>query len=45
MLTCKEVLDSISDYLDADMKADLVAEMRKHIGFSPTAVPNSTPSP
>ena len=32
MLTCKEVLDSLSDYLDADMKEDIVAEMKKHIG-------------
>jgi predicted anti-sigma-YlaC factor YlaD len=32
MLTCKEVLDSLSDYLDADMKEDLIGEMRRHIG-------------
>lgn len=32
MLTCKEVLDSLSDYLDADMKEDIVNEMKKHIG-------------
>ena len=32
MLTCKEVLDSLSDYLDADMKEDLINEMRRHIG-------------
>lgn len=32
MLTCKEVLESLSDYLDADMKDDIVQEMKKHIG-------------
>ncbi len=32
MLTCKEVLDSLSDYLDADMKEDIVNEMKRHIG-------------
>jgi predicted anti-sigma-YlaC factor YlaD len=32
MMTCKEVLDSLSDYLDADMKEDLINEMRRHIG-------------
>ena len=32
MLTCKEVLDSLSDYLDAEMKEDLINEMRRHIG-------------
>jgi predicted anti-sigma-YlaC factor YlaD len=32
MLTCKEVLDSLSDYLDADMKEELVSEMKRHIG-------------
>lgn len=32
MLTCKEVLDSLSDYLDADMKEDLISEMKRHIG-------------
>jgi predicted anti-sigma-YlaC factor YlaD len=32
MLTCKEVLDSLSDYLDADMKDDIIQEMKKHIG-------------
>jgi len=31
-MTCKEVLDSLSDYLDADMKEDLINEMRRHIG-------------
>jgi len=32
MLTCKEVLDSLSDYLDADMKEDIINEMKRHIG-------------
>ena len=32
MMTCKEVLESLSDYLDADMKAELAAAMRRHIG-------------
>ncbi len=32
MMTCKEVLESLSDYLDAEMKAELVVEMRRHIG-------------
>jgi predicted anti-sigma-YlaC factor YlaD len=32
MLTCKEVLESLSDYLDADMKEDIIHEMKRHIG-------------
>jgi predicted anti-sigma-YlaC factor YlaD len=32
MLTCKEVLDSLSDYLDVEMKEDIVTEMKRHIG-------------
>ncbi len=32
MLTCKEVLESLSDYLDADMKEDIINEMKRHIG-------------
>jgi len=32
MLTCKEVLESLSDYLDADMKEDLIGEMKRHFG-------------
>jgi predicted anti-sigma-YlaC factor YlaD len=32
MLTCKEVLDSLSDYLDAEMKEELINEMKRHIG-------------
>jgi len=32
MLTCKEVLESLSDYLDADMKEELISEMKRHFG-------------
>ena len=32
MMTCKEVLESLSSYLDDDLKQELVVEMRKHIG-------------
>ena len=32
MLTCKEVLDSLSDYLDVDMKEEIITEMKRHIG-------------
>ena len=32
MMTCKEVLDALSDYFDAEMKEEIVAEMRRHIG-------------
>lgn len=32
MMTCKEVLDALSDYVDADMKEEVVTEMRRHIG-------------
>jgi predicted anti-sigma-YlaC factor YlaD len=32
MLTCKEVLDSLSDYLDADLKEEIITEMKRHIG-------------
>ena len=32
MMTCKEVLDALSDYVDADMKDEVVTEMRRHIG-------------
>lgn len=31
-MTCKEVLDSISNYLDDDLKQDIVEEMKTHIG-------------
>lgn len=32
MMTCKEVLESISLYLDEDLKQDIVLEMKHHIG-------------
>ena len=32
MMTCREVLDSISLYLDDDLKQDIVVEMQRHIG-------------
>ncbi len=32
MMTCKEVLESISLYLDEDLKQDIVLEMQHHIG-------------
>ena len=32
MMTCKEVLDSLSEYLDEDLKADVVDAMHQHIG-------------
>lgn len=31
MMTCREVLDSISSYIDEDMKQEVLHEMRKHI--------------
>lgn len=33
MMTCKEVLDSLSGYLDEDLKQEVVVEMKKHIGL------------
>lgn len=33
MMTCKEVLDALSAYLDADLKSEVAAEMNKHIGM------------
>lgn len=33
MMTCKEVLESLSSYVDADMKQEVAAEMKKHIGM------------
>lgn len=33
MMTCKEVLESLSAYLDADLKQEVAAEMNKHIGM------------
>ena len=32
MKTCKEVPESLSSYLDDDLKQEVVDEMRKHIG-------------
>ena len=32
MMTCKEVLESLSDYVDEDLKADVVEAMHQHIG-------------
>jgi predicted anti-sigma-YlaC factor YlaD len=31
-LTCQEVLDQLSDYLDADAQAELVAQVDLHVG-------------
>lgn len=33
MMTCKEVLDSLSAYVDAELKQEVAAEMHKHIGM------------
>lgn len=33
MMTCKEVLESLSGYLDEDLKQEVVVEMKKHIGL------------
>lgn len=32
MMTCKEVLESLSEFVDEDLKADVVQAMHKHIG-------------
>jgi anti-sigma factor RsiW len=32
MMTCKEILDSLSSYVDADLKQEIVVEMERHIG-------------
>jgi len=32
MMTCREVLDSISPYLDDELKEEIVVEMKRHIG-------------
>jgi predicted anti-sigma-YlaC factor YlaD len=32
MMTCKEVLDSISPLLDDELKEEIVVEMKRHIG-------------
>ncbi len=31
MMTCREVLDSISNFIDADTKKEVAEEMHKHI--------------
>ncbi len=33
MMTCKEVLESLSSYLDEDLKQEVAVEMHKHIGL------------
>ncbi|HET9940354.1 MAG TPA: zf-HC2 domain-containing protein [Candidatus Eisenbacteria bacterium] len=33
MMTCKEVLESLSGYLDEDLKQEVAVEMKKHIGL------------
>ena len=33
MMTCKEVLDSLSAYLEEDLKTEIAVEMHKHIGM------------
>ena len=33
MMTCKEVLESLSSYLDEELKQEVAVEMRKHIGM------------
>lgn len=32
MMTCKEVLEALSSYLDEDLRQEVAAEMRRHIG-------------
>lgn len=32
MMTCKEVLESLSSYVDAELKQEIVVEMERHIG-------------
>lgn len=32
MMSCKEVLESISSYLDEELKEEIAVEMHKHIG-------------
>ena len=33
MMSCKEVLDFLSSYLDEDLKQEVAVEMHKHIGM------------
>lgn len=32
MMTCKEILESLSSYVDADLQKEIVVEMERHIG-------------
>lgn len=32
MMTCKEVLEALSSYLDEDVRQEIAAEMKRHIG-------------
>jgi len=32
MMTCKEVLETLSAYLDEDLRQEVAAEMHRHIG-------------
>jgi len=33
MMTCKEVLESLSGYMDEELKQEVAVEMKKHIGL------------
>ena len=33
MLSCKEVLEALSSYIDEDLRKEVAAEMQKHIGL------------
>ena len=33
MMSCKEVLEAISSYIDEDLRKEIAAEMNKHIGL------------
>lgn len=33
MMTCKEVLESLSSYLDEELKQEVAVEMKRHIGM------------
>lgn len=32
MMTCKEVLEALSSYIDEDLRQEIAAEMHRHIG-------------
>jgi predicted anti-sigma-YlaC factor YlaD len=32
MMTCKEVLESLSSYVDSELKEEIIVEMQRHIG-------------